>query len=119
MSNLSKTITIPPASPETILGKPVLKMVILGYYPNAVDLANELAIEPPTSTDRWVLWFPQPESDQIRTLFPSLQNNYSSLLGFVLSTTNKIADLLLVNETIDTVRIDQAYTQGGLPQYNS
>jgi hypothetical protein len=118
MGTLSKTSTIPPASAETVLGMPILKMVILGNYPDSVIKANDLATDPPTAVDRWVLWFQLPNEGELRTLFPALPTDIDNILGFVLSTTNKIADILYKNEPIDYVRIGLAFTNGGLPEFN-
>jgi hypothetical protein len=118
MANFNKTIQIPPASAETVIGKPIIKMVVLGNYPDVVEKANNLALEPPTEVDRWVLWFKQPNESELNVLFPNLPDDISSIVAFSLSTQNRVADTITTQEEADYVRIDQAYTKAGLPGFN-
>lgn len=114
---LTKTIIYPDNILEDKLKEKILKMVVLGDKQALVDTADYLAEEPPTNIDRCVIWYKQPNFNDLKTRYPELKN-YPDFKAFSLSTTNKVADVLPDNDQEDNARIDAAYTKAGLPQYN-
>lgn len=114
---LQKTTIYPDENPSPILNQHILKVVVLGNKVHLVKVADDLAIDPPTAIDRHVIWFKQPDPQLLLTLFPGLPQN-NNIKAFSLSTLNNIADIIYNNEPEDYVRVDQAYTRAGLPEYN-
>jgi hypothetical protein len=114
---LLKTVIHPDTDPESKLQEPVLKMVILGNKTELVATADYLAEEPPTEVDRWVIWYKNPDMKALKKKFPVLKN-MPEFKAFSLSTINKVADVITVNDLEDELRVEKAYTKAGLRQYN-
>ena len=117
MSQLDKTLIIPEDDPNTVVGQPILKMVILGNNQHLAQIANDLALDPPV-VDRRVLWFKDPDMAALRHLFKSLADDLGDVLAFSVSTKDLVADYIRKGEQLDYIRVDQSYTRAGLPEYN-
>ncbi len=115
---LKKTIIYPGQDPESTIQLPALKLVIIADNNTLVTIADNLAQYPPTSVDRYVIWFKEPAGYNLHQRFPDLPADLSTVCAFSLSIKNKVADLILTSETLDYVRIDFSFTQAGLPKYN-
>lgn len=118
MPTLQKTIIVPTADPSTVLDQKILKMVVVVNDSALVEMANNLALKPPTAIDRYVIWYKTPDFSELKKQYPALPEDLTQVKAFSLSTKNKVADIITANETIDYVRIDQSYTKAGLPEYN-
>jgi hypothetical protein len=117
MSPLKKTTIVPDGNPKEVLNKKILKMIVLRDNTKLAEFANELAIYPP-NIERWVIWFKNPDENEIVKLFGNLDKDFNKIAGFSLSAKNEIANYILVNELIDILRVEEAYTDAGLPNYN-
>ncbi len=118
MYALEKTTIIPDGDYNEILDLPILKLVVIDDNPEITRIANNLAIYPP-NIDRHVLWFKESSEDELNEIFNGLDEDYNNIIAFSVSTINKIADYILYDDTIDMVRVDQAFTEAGKPEYNS
>jgi hypothetical protein len=118
MTILKKTTICPDQDPIIVLNQKILKMVVISNNPNLVKAADDLAQVPPTSVDRKVIWCKNPNSCDLKKMIADLPDNLDGIQAFSLSTKNKIADTIKQWTFGDYVRIDSAYTDAGLPQYN-
>lgn len=118
MAPFEKTVTHPDQDPDDILNQPVLKMVVLVDDLDLVDIANNLALDPPISVDRWVVWFKDPDDDDMRRRIPDLPPELKEIQAFSLSPMNKVSDIIYRKEKVDYVRVEHAYTKAGLPENN-
>ena len=108
---LTKTITVPPGNPDATLHLPIIKMVVVVNDAALAQLADDLAQFPPI-TDRQVVWFQNglPANYQAEFNVPNL----AAVVAFSLSPENDIGDVISDDETVDDVRMDEAYTAAGL-----
>ena len=118
MPQLEKTIIYPGNNPDPILEKSILKIVVLTDDLGLVKKANNLSLNPPTSVDRYVIWFKEFIANDINVKYPYFPNNLADIKAFALSTKNKVAKVIYKNESTDYVDLDAAFTKAGLPQYN-
>ena len=118
MSEIRKTIIVPGGNARDVVGKPILKMVVLGNNEQVAKSASRLALYPPTNTDRYVLWFKNPSHSELKQLFENLDEDISNVVAFSVSTKDVVVDYIRTGETIDNVRLDHAYTKAGLREYN-
>ena len=109
--SLTKTITVPPGDPDATLHLPIIKMVVVVNDANIAQTADDLAQMPPI-VDRQVVWFPNglPANYQAEFNVPNL----ATAAAFSLSPENNIGDVIRQGETVDFVRMDDAYTAAGL-----
>jgi hypothetical protein len=118
MTELKKTTVCSNLDSISILDQQILKMVVISDNPTLVKVADDLAQVPPTSVDRKVIWCKNLNSHDLKKMIPDLPDSLEGIQAFSLSTKNKIADTILYWKFGDYVRIDSAYTNAGLPQYN-
>ena len=118
MREYYKTLIIPGDNPATTFDKSILKLVILGNHEQAVKDADNLARFPPTSTDRYVVWFKNPTETEIKQYIPEFEDPQDDVVAFSLSTKNKIADYITKDEKLDYVRLDHSFTKAGSPEFN-
>lgn len=129
MSELKKTIIIPDddatnaeGKPKLkisdVVGKPILKMVVLGDSEEVATFASHLAEEPPTAVDRHVIWYKEPDHSALKLLFKNLDDNIEGVLAFAVSTKDIVADYVRAGEKIGYTRIDLAYSRAGLSEFN-
>jgi hypothetical protein len=117
---LQKTVKSPPGSHSEFIQRPILKIVVFGDHEGLVEKADNLSLDPPTSVDRGVLWLvngtiPPDLVDEVPELAKVDTGQHKAA---ALSTKNKLADTISLNEPDDYVRIDEAFTKAGLPEYN-
>ncbi len=117
MSPLTKTTIVPTGNPNDVLNRSILKMIILHETGDIVQIADDLAKYPP-NIERHVIWFKDPNENEIRELFGDLDSNFNEIAAFSLSTTNVIADYILRNEEIGFARVDEAFTNAGKIEFN-
>ena len=118
MNELKKTIIIPGGDANEVVGKPILKMVVLGDNEEVAIIANRLAKYPPTAVDRHVIWYKNPSHAELKNLFSNIDDNIDGVVAFAVSTKDLVAEYVRSGETLDNVRLDQAYTKAGLSEYN-
>lgn len=117
MKELEKTTIVPDEDPKNILKEPILKMIVLGNNKPLAVMANELAFYPPIK-DRRVIWYKHFTEDEIRRLFDDLTGDFNTILAFSLSTKNLVADYIRQGDIVDEVRMEEVYTNAGLPEFN-
>ncbi|ALM49775.1 hypothetical protein AMR72_13215 [Flavobacterium psychrophilum] len=117
MSTFQKTCISPDSGINTILNKPILKLVVIGDHEDIVSIADNLALYPPMNTERYVIWYPLVDANLLMTKFPGL-SDVGNIVAFSLSKTNKVADIIAANETADYVRIDYSFTKAGAAALN-
>ncbi len=117
---LQKTVKSPPGSHLEFIQRPILKIVVFGNHESLVEKADNLSLDPPTSVGRGVLWLVDGTIPQdLLNEAPELAKaDTSQQKAAALSTKNKLADTISVDEPDDYVRIDEAFTKAGLPEYN-
>lgn len=117
--SLLKTVTYPEQPLYVIsdvLDELILKMVIIGPYPEFVHKADQLAQDPPI-IDRKVIWlksFPEELSNQ----FIDLPEDTAQIVGFSCSTINKVSKVIFTGEPLDYAILLSAYADAGLPPNN-
>lgn len=118
MPQLQKTTVVPPGNPTSVLNEKIIKMIVVTNDSEFVEKADNLAINAPTAIQRKVIWYKQPDWQQLKQMFAELPYNKVDIKAFSVSTKNKIADVITVNEQADYMRIDEAYTKAGLAEFN-
>lgn len=119
MPQLLNTTTVPPEDPTSVLGKNFIKMVVVVDDPGLVTIADNLTINAPTPIKRKVIWYKQPNWQQMNNDFKGLPVNTANIKAFSVSTKNIVADTINANEEAGYVRVGQAYSKAGLPQFNT
>jgi hypothetical protein len=113
---LQKTVIYPDQDPSGVIGQPILKFVVLGNHPDVVANADQLA-QHPVIADRAVIWFKISPSN-LGDSFIGLPANLGNVVAFSCSTLNRVADIINANEDVDLLRIMEAFTNAGLPDFN-
>lgn len=114
---LERTIAHPGEDPSGILEMPILKLVVVGDRMSLVEKADYLAGEAAAGVDRYVIWYQEPELEELKTRYPELRG-HTDFKAFALSTLNKVADVIDGSDREDMIRLDRAFTRAGLPKYN-
>lgn len=114
--SLQKTVIYPPQDPSGVIAQPILKFVVLGDHPDVVTNADQLA-QHPVIVGRAVIWL-KTSPGNLNHYFHGLPANLDNVLAFSCSTINKVADVIYKTEDADLLRMMEAYTNAGLPQYN-
>lgn len=112
----NKTTIVPGQDPSGVINSPILKMVVLGNYPDIVTKSDTLA-QSPVIVDRKVIWYQQVPGN-LNDIFHGLPASYGNIKAFSVSTTNTVADKILLDETADNVRVMQAFNRAGLSKFN-
>lgn len=117
---LQKTITHPQEDYHDFIQNPVLKLIVFGDRPDLVKIADDLALDPPTSIDRGVLWLINGviPTGLINEASDLSQIDLSQIKAVSVSTKNMVADRILITDSEDYVRVEQAYTKAGLSHFN-
>ncbi len=119
MDNYAKTTTIPDGDLKDVIGKPILKMVVLGNHPKLLQYASEIADDvPEDDVDRKILWFKNPSENKIKGIFPDFKGDFDKILAFSVSTTDTIADYIKVGDKIGYIRTSQSFMRAGKPEFN-
>lgn len=90
---------------------PIIKMIVVVNDVNVAQTADDMAQMAPI-VDRQVVWFPNglPANYQAKFNVPNLL----TAVAFSLSPENNIGDVIRQGETVDFVRMDEAYSAAGL-----
>lgn len=115
---LQRTTIYPDQDPLPVMEEPILKLIVLSNDMEIVKNADNLAQSDPTSIGRWVIWMQQKDNDMLETLLNEVPNNVDEVVAFALSTVNLVADAILDSEEVDYLRLDEAFTKAGLPEFN-
>lgn len=118
MSQSPKTTIVPPSNPDSIFNTNSLKFVLVTNDQDLASMASNMALDTVANIERNVVWFTQPDWENLKQLFGGLPDEIDGVKAFVLSTKNKVADIITSNEIADYVRVGRAYATAGLEQYN-
>ena len=118
---LKKTTIFPgEKDPKDLLSKTNIKMVVLVNDETTAKNADRAARHPLNDiVDSQVLWFTQPDFNEIHKMIPGLPQDLIQVIYFTLSTNNTVVNIVRKNDVYDEMTFRQHFVDAGLPQYNN
>lgn len=118
MALSEKTIICDEFISEDIINDPILKLIVINDEEDFVELADMVAQQDPMGMDRRVIWIKNCDHQSVYDQIPDLSVELNNVKAFSLSTINKAARIIDIDDDINFIRIDEAYIEAGKPEYN-